>query len=104
MPCLNSELKLEPLKSFDPLSNDLDVQMLINNENETKLLKKRLTEADKEKISFLYWSKEKTETSYDHDNTKAKGYMSRKKIVTVKTTKFLVFCVADITKLRDHNA
>ena len=27
-----------------------------------------------------------------------------KKIVTVKTTKFLVFCVADITKLRDHNA
>ena len=79
MPCLNSELKLEPLKSFDPLSNELDVQMLINNENETKLLKKRLTEADKEKISFLYWSKEKTETSYDHDNTKAKGYMSRKK-------------------------
>ena len=104
MPCLNPELKLEALKKFDSLSNDLDVQMLVNNENEMELLKKRLTEADEEKISFLYWKKENTETSDDLDSTKGTGYMSRKKIATVKTTKFFDLFVADINKLRDHNA
>ena len=104
MRCLNPELKLEALKKFDSLSNDLDVQMLVNNENEMELLKKRLTEADEEKISFFYWKKENTETSDDLDSTKATGYMSRKKIATVKTTKFFDLFVGDINKLRDHNA
>ena len=59
--------------------------MLLNNENEMELVMKMLTGADKKKISFLYWTKEKTENSDNLDSTKARGYTSRKKIATVKT-------------------
>ena len=69
MTCLNPELKLEALKKFDKLNQNLELEALVKSEQEVSNVIKRLNEAAKETISFLYWTKEKASSTDELDTS-----------------------------------